>query len=431
MKSSPVAQHSTAAQRAGTDRGEALVHPRAEQGPAREVLALLEGLGRALHQFGAPAHRLEDAMAAVSRRLGIDAQFFSTPTAIFMSHPVDGRQETSLVRVEPGEVHLEKLSRLDEILETLAVENLEPAAATAAVQAVVEAPPRYPAWAEVLAFGLASGAAARFFSGGPNEILGACGAGVLTGLLARAVTSRPNARRLFEIVAAALVALCASLMAATTGASAYVITVAGLIALLPGLSLTIAMTELATRNLVSGSARLAGAVLIFITLGFGVALGTRLGHLVGGLSAARPSGSLAPWTELPFLAIAALSFTILFRARPRDLGWILLGGTFAFYSSRFGAELFGPELGAFFGAVVVGISGNFFARGLRRPAAIIEVPALMLLVPGSLGFRGVSSFLARDTVLGIEAAFTVLLVATALVAGLLVANVVLPPRRAL
>ena len=53
----------------------------------------------------------------------------------------------------------------------------------------------------------------------------------------------------------------------------------------------------------------------------------------------------------------------------------------------------------------------------------------MLLVPGSLGFRSITALLAKDVVGGMETAFRMALVATSLVAGLLLANLVLRPRR--
>jgi uncharacterized membrane protein YjjB (DUF3815 family) len=52
-------------------------------------------------------------------------------------------------------------------------------------------------------------------------------------------------------------------------------------------------------------------------------------------------------------------------------------------------------------------------------------------VPGTLGVRGVSSLVARQVVPGVEFVFTLLVVAGALAAGLLFANLVLPPRRTL
>jgi uncharacterized membrane protein YjjB (DUF3815 family) len=58
-------------------------------------------------------------------------------------------------------------------------------------------------------------------------------------------------------------------------------------------------------------------------------------------------------------------------------------------------------------------------------------PGILLLVPGSLGFRSLTSFLDDQALLGTEWAFQTGLVAVALVGGLLAANVVLPPRRVL
>jgi len=64
-----------------------------------------------------------------------------------------------------------------------------------------------------------------------------------------------------------------------------------------------------------------------------------------------------------------------------------------------------------------------------RPAQILHVPGVLLLVPGTIGFRSVSAMLERQVVSGIETAFTMIFIATALVAGLLVANVVVPRRK--
>ena len=83
------------------------------------------------------------------------------------------------------------------------------------------------------------------------------------------------------------------------------------------------------------------------------------------------------------------------------------------------------------GAFVVGLLGNAYARLLNRPAVVAAVPGILLLVPGAIGFRSITAFTTHDAVEGIELAFQMLLVAMALVAGLLLANVALPPRKAL
>src|SRR5690606_308893 len=75
---------------------------------------LLE-LGRALHRFGAPAHRLEAALVGVANRLGVSAQIFSSPTMLMAAIGTPARQQTFMLRVEPGDVDLGKLARVNHI----------------------------------------------------------------------------------------------------------------------------------------------------------------------------------------------------------------------------------------------------------------------------------------------------------------------------
>ena len=95
----------------------------------------------------------------------------------------------------------------------------------------------------------------------------ATGLGVLVGLLGLAAGRLRLQQGLFELIASALVS-AAALMAAAfgLGVSPAVSTLAGLIIVIPGFSLTIAMAELAARHLVSGTARLAGAFTVFLSL---------------------------------------------------------------------------------------------------------------------------------------------------------------------
>ena len=79
----------------------------------------------------------------------------------------------------------------------------------------------------------------------------------------------------------------------------------------------------------------------------------------------------------------------------------------------------------------MGLVTNLLAWMRNRPAVITLVPAIMLLVPGSIGFRSMESLLARDVLAGVDTAFSMLMVAVALVAGLLFANALVQPRKVL
>jgi uncharacterized membrane protein YjjP (DUF1212 family) len=390
-------------------------------------------LGQALQRYGAPAHRLEDAMAAAAERLGLEGQFFTTPTAIIASFGQVPLQRTQLIRVVSGETDLGKQAYLDRVAEDVASGRLTVARGKEVVRRLVATTRPFDRTLTVLAYGLVSGAAGRFFGGGAAELLVSGGIGLLTGLLSVLFLRSAGGTRAFEL-AAAFIASTLSLQLARhgLGVAPDITTLAGLIVLVPGLTLTTALAELSTRNLVSGSARLTAAAIVFLEITFGVAVGLRLdGALFGALPTLAQATPLPGWTELAALGVAAVSLVILFRAPAEQVPWVLGAAALSYGGARLGAVALGPELGVSVGALVVGVAGNAYARVRRRPAAVVIVPGILLLVPGSLGLRSLRLLLGNDPLTGVSLGFTTLLVAISVVAGLLLANLVVSPRRAL
>lgn len=402
--------------------------------PAESALAipLLLRLARALHASGVPAHRLEDSLARLSPRLGLHGQFLSAPTSLVASFGEPPEQRTYMLRIEPGEVNLGRLSDLDELMAALDEGGVPPEAALERLEAIERQPPRYPPWLTTACFGVAAAGAARFFGGGWREVVVAGLIGLGAALLLAITRRVPAAERLYEASAALMASLVAGAAAAWVGnVSPFIASVAGLIVLLPGLSLTTAITELATRNLVSGTARLAGVTMTFLGIGGGLALGAAIGSRLWDVGPNPQPVPLPAWTEGLALVVAPLALAVLFRARFREAGWIVAGGALGFVAARLGTLAWGPEIGTFAGAAAAGIAANIYARALRRVAAVPLVPAIILLIPGSIGLRSISSLIARDVVTGVALAFTLVLAAVALAAGLLFANVAVSPRRGL
>lgn len=385
-------------------------------------------LGRALHSAGHSAQRLEDGLGAIADRLGlVQAQFFSTPTSIMASFGPIGRQRTHMLRVAPGEVNLGTLARLEQVSLDVAQGRLSPADGIVAIARITSAPAPYGRALTTLGYGVVSGAATQFLGGGGREVGVAAALGLGVGLLALVARGRPPLGRVFEPVAAFFVSAGALGLAWVVGPlSVLIATLGGLIVLLPGLTLTVAMSELATRNLASGTARISGAFMTFLAIAFGVALGNRIGGAAFGVVPAAASAPLPEWTAVVALVAAGLSFVVVLRAEPRDAAWIVAIGALGVIGGRAGAMALGVELGTFAGALAVGLASSAYERITRRPAAVVTVPGILLLVPGSVGFRGLTSLLEREAVAGIETIFSMVLTAVALVAGLLVAAVVAP-----
>jgi uncharacterized membrane protein YjjB (DUF3815 family) len=276
-----------------------------------------------------------------------------------------------------------------------------------------------------------AGALAVFFGGTLPDVLLAGGIGLALGLLAQLLARSTDQTRVFELVGAAFASFAAGVASAwSPKISPSLVTLAALVILLPGHSLTVAMTELATRNLIAGTARLMSAVIVLLELVIGVALGDKganaLVHVRIGIPGPLPE--LANWVAL---VASSLGVSVLVQAQPRAFGWILGGCVVGYVGSRYGTAVLGPQMGVMLGAFALGVVSNLYARLLDRPAQVVSVPAMLLLVPGSMGLRGMTSLLDKETLTGIETVFAMFIVATAIVAGLLVANAVMSPRRSL
>ncbi len=393
---------------------------------------LLLDIARALHAYGTPTHRLEDALRGVAQHVGVEAHFLVTPTSIIAAVGPLKEQRTHLVRADAGEVNLDKLLRLDALITRVLQGEVELAEASRQVGEIAAEPPRYGGLLRAIAVAVISAGAAVFFGGGWRELSVAGTIGLALGGLGALAENRPQLARGFPALAALLASAISYVVAGHIQPFyAFIPVLAGLIVLIPGLTLTMAMNELASRHLVSGTARLTGAVVTFLQLGFGVALGQGLGAWIVGAAPAATPVALPPGIDWLALGLSGIALVVLFRAPPSEIPAILLSAVVAFGSTRGLSQTLGPELGVCLGACLVGALSNALARLRDRPATLTLVPGVLMMVPGSLGFRGLDALLSHDVVSGVESSFRMVLIAVALVTGLFLANIVVPPRKLL
>lgn len=111
-------------------------------------------LARALHNYGTPTHQVEDALTYISARLGVNAQFLATPTSIMISSGSVPDEKVHLLRVEPAEQDLGRLSAVHDVARGVSKGELTPAAGSAALDAVETAPPPYRGMIRIAAMGV-------------------------------------------------------------------------------------------------------------------------------------------------------------------------------------------------------------------------------------------------------------------------------------
>ncbi len=405
---------------------------------------LLLKLGVTLHSAGTPSHQLEELLTRLAARLGLNAAFFAVPTAIFAqfnipddasggTSPLDlGRvEDISLRRVEPGGIDLGRLAQAHALYDAVYAGELSLGEAIHELDVSAKSPPpsRGSIW---LAYPVVAGSTAVLLGGSLADLITSIMIGAVVGLIAEVGTRAYQTRRLIEPLSAAFAAML-SLLAAALGwtSTPELALLAGVTILLPGMTLTQALAELAHRNLASGSARLTGAGLTFLTLGFGAALGRALGERFVTWSTTSESSPLPSWAPYLALVLSAVALAHLFRAPKRELPFIVVASGIAFFGASLGSYALSPELGVGLASFALALFSNGYARITHRPAAIALIPGLIVLVPGSLGFRSLNLLMGHAAIDGIDAAVTMAVVATALVTGLLVANAILPERAVL
>jgi uncharacterized membrane protein YjjP (DUF1212 family) len=393
---------------------------------------LVLNLGRALLHVGSPAHRLESAMQIMADRLGLTAEFFSTPTALIVSLGDDHQQQTFLVRSEPGSANLAKLADLTAVMEELADGSIDPETADERVRAIDKAPPLYGWWSAIAAFVLIGGGIASLLGGGWRETLLAAPLGAVAGLTVIWMRQHLERSRLINPLAAALITFLGTLWCGFDANTALMpAIIAAMLPLLPGMDMTTASRELATGHVVSGSSRLAFAVMIFALLAFGMVLGGMVGQaIVGPVDLVGPSPR-PDWLPFAGVLAGALGLMLLIQAHRRDWIWILAACLIAWAGANVGTYFQAPVIGAFIGALAIGMAGNLFVHFTRRPGSIMHIPGLILLVPGSIGMRSLAALLGDDILSGIETAMLAGIIAVALTTGMILASVLLPPRTTL
>jgi len=401
-------------------------------------IAFVTELAERLHGYGTTAQRLEGAVVAVSQKLGLDCEPWSNPTGMILafndpSRALGESDTTRVIRLGPGDTDLYKLCEADRIAEEVMAGRLDLAEGHQALQALDR--PRSARWhaMQVFGFGLASAGVAGLLRLPWLEIGTAATTGLLLGLLELATRDRPRLREAGDAIAGILAGTIAILVAAFVAPiNLNTVIIASLIVLLPGMGLTNAVNELTSQHLVSGTARFAGAVTTLLKLTVGTMIAVTLLALLGIDAQVRAWRPQPDWVEGAALLLAAYAFAVLFRTARRDYGIVMLAAITGYLISRLAGDAWGSPVGVFLSALVMTAAGNGYARWWNRPGAVVRMPGIIMLVPGSASLRGVISlFQQQELAAGQDAIVGVLNILLALIAGLLFGNLLLPTRRKL
>ncbi|HTU68826.1 MAG TPA: threonine/serine exporter family protein [Candidatus Baltobacteraceae bacterium] len=386
-------------------------------------------MARELHQAGVATDTLEETLGDIASAIGLTTQIFALPTQITIAFGPSWNQKIVLMRLPPGRVNLRKLSLLNGIYDELRAGKIDYREASVAVQNIDRRwPGRNSAW-EIPALTLLAVGVAILLGGGTREMIVAGCIGFATGIISAVAERVPIVARLFEAIAAFVATLIVAAFSNYFGpTNIFISIVAGVVVLLPGYSLTLALHELANSDLVSGMARLGRVLSVLLELG----CGAFLGFAVIGPSLLK-TGDVTPhavpthlWIIAAILMTVGISIDL--DSRPRDFIWVFASCFVALLTSHLLGGTPVHEISAFISAFLCGIVANAGARVLRLPQPLMLVPALLVLVPGSLSYESVLFAFQHNISSALTFAVNASFAAVQLVAGLLLSQLVFPAK---
>ncbi|KAI9346595.1 hypothetical protein BDR26DRAFT_112871 [Obelidium mucronatum] len=411
-------------------------------------------LARTFQTYGAPSHRLEYHLAQVAESLDVKADFILFPGLIMISFGDENYNQNTHFLKAPGGIHMAKLAQVNALCQTLTEKLITIEDAVDLLEGV-RAAKDYPEWVILLTYPVSSFCISLLlFQITWLESFIAGFLGLAIGLLTSVAGKHANFSFLLEFVGSLIVTFMARgvqgfLHRNNLNFDYVKVTLSSLAVFLPGLSLTIAIIELSTRNMVSGTVRMFGALFIAMLLGFGMTIGSALvlwdTNPYPSPPAVEPTSIL--WAILFFVPMS-MSINLLFQANKHQWPIMLLSSGLGFVSTTLLNMI--PQLQqtptavTALSGVVIGLTGNIYARMTNDVAVAPILGGILIQVPGSLSVRSSLGFFAgtittnststgtspnTSVVDGVNFVFQMLSIGMSLAMGLFVATLLVWPIR--
>ncbi|KAI5793060.1 hypothetical protein EDC01DRAFT_630061 [Geopyxis carbonaria] len=411
-------------------------------------------LCRALMLYGAPTHRLEEALKMSSRVLEIHGQFLYIPGCMVVSFG-DQSTHTSEMHIvrSPQGVDLNKLDDTHLVYKEVVHDIISVEEATTRLDNIMDRKLIYHPWALVPVYGIASAVVGPFgFKARLIDMPVLFLMGCLLGVLQLIVAPRSDLyANVFEISAAIMTSFLARAFGSIKGGEVFCFSAlaqASIALILPGYIILCGSLELQSKNIVAGSVRMFYAIVYSLFLGFGITIGSALYGLVdSNATSATTCQNPIEWKyNFIFVAPFALCLAIINQARLRQIPIMLFiamaGYVVNFFSSR--KFINQPQVANGIGAFAIGVLGNLYARIGHGLAFAAMLPAIFVQVPSGLaaqgslmsgirnadamaGNRTASTNVGESNSLMLELGFSMIQVAIGITVGLFVAALVVYP----
>ena len=352
-----------------------------------EVASMLREIGIALLEVQQPT-------PVVAARLANIAAKYSTETVRVMTLPTGLVVQLGSVGYEVevsrrSTIQLDLAGRIDDVTDLAELGAITPADAVTAIESARSMQPRFGAMATIVGYALTTVGFGIVINPTWAALPGYLLLGLVVGAVLQIGRPFPSLSPVLPTLSAMLVTVLATWFIADAANDGLVRVISpALVAMLPGMSLTIGAMELASQEIVAGATRLVYGVTELGLLTFGVALGI---HIAGRVEPQEPSPQMPDWSLYLAIVLVAIGLYIYLSAPRGSLGWLMAAIAVALVSQQLGGLVLPPSYSGALGALLVVPFAMIASRVVTSPPAIVMmIAAFWALVPGALSFVSVS-----------------------------------------
>jgi uncharacterized membrane protein YjjP (DUF1212 family) len=358
-----------------------------------EVAAMLRELGIALVECEQPTHLVAARLLAIAPQYTSETvRVVVLPTALVVQV---GTIAYEIETVAKPTTQLNLAGRIDAIAELAEVGAITPADATREAAAARTMPPRFGPVTTVIGYTITTLGFGMVINPTWASLWGYVFLGAVVGSIAMLGRPFPTLNAVLPTLAATVVTVLATWFVADAANDGLLRLISPpLVAVLPGLALTIAAMELATGQVISGATRLIYGVAQLGLLVFGVGLGL---HVGAELTPQQPSAQMGGWSLYVAVIVISIGLYIYLSAPKGSLLWLMLAVGVALVGQKVGGLFLSATHSGAVGAFLVVPFAMLGARVKTSPPAIVMMlAAFWALVPGALSFESLGEAAAGE-----------------------------------
>ncbi len=358
-----------------------------------EVAAMLRELGIALLECEQPTQLVEARLMAIANQYTRQTvRIVVLPTALVVQVGTVAYEVETVVKPT---TQLNLAGRIDAIAELAEVGAITPADATREAATARTMPTRFGPVTTVIGYIITTLGFGMVINPTWASLWGYVFLGAVVGVIVMLGRPFPALSAVLPTVAAAVVTMLATWFVADAANDGLLRVISPpLVAMLPGLALTIAAMELASSHVISGSSRLIYGVAQLGLLVFGVGLGM---HVAGRVAPQPPSPQMGPWSLWVAVVVISIGLYIYLSAPKGSLLWLMAAIAVALLGQALGGLVLAPTHSGAVGAFLVVPFAMLAARIKTSPPAIVMMlAAFWALVPGALSFEQLGEAVTGD-----------------------------------